>query len=148
MSKKASEFSEMSDVAQASELVRCVVSVDAGASIGKRILATARKLGWSYSRTHDVWYEQARRIDAFEMDQLRTEKCLRQVKEARKAHAELTALIRGMEDTLLSIDADFHSETIAGLRHSCGEAAKAIGGMDRAGIDGSAARLNADRGRS
>jgi hypothetical protein len=35
------------------------------------IARAAGKLGWSYSRAEDVWRGEARRIESFEMDQLR-----------------------------------------------------------------------------
>lgn len=136
MFKKASEHSEMSDVAQASLLIREVVSVGSGATILDRINKTARKLGWPYSRTRDVWYEQARRIDAAEMDQLRSARRARQLEEARKAHAELTALISGMEESLSRVDQDFHRNQIDALRHSRGETAATLGGVDRPGVEG------------
>jgi hypothetical protein len=128
----------MRDVSQASALVQDVVSVNAGASVSERIRAAARKLGWDFSRTRDVWYEQARRIDAHEMDQLRAARRARQLEEARKAHAELTQLIAGMEAALTRIDEDFHRESIAGLRVSRGAAAEGMGGVDRAGTEGGA----------
>jgi hypothetical protein len=31
----------------------------------------ARRLGWKYSRVHELFYQRARRIDAHELDQLR-----------------------------------------------------------------------------
>lgn len=136
MSEKLSERSDMSDAVLAAKLIREVVSVDAAPTIAKRIQKTARKLGWSYYRTRDVWQEQARRIDAFEMDQLRIGKVTRQLQEARRAHAELTALIAGMEATLSSIDEDFHRPTIDRLRESLSGASPAAGGVGRAGDRG------------
>lgn len=127
----------MSDVAEARLLIRDVVPVSAGATIGERIQKTARALGWSHNRTRDIWHEQARRIDAYEMDQLRRARRDRQLSEARKAHAELTELIAGMEEHLSRIDADFHREAIDALRSSRGKAAATVGGMDRAGTEGS-----------
>lgn len=35
------------------------------------IARAANKLGWSYLRAEDIWRKQARRIESFEMDQLR-----------------------------------------------------------------------------
>jgi hypothetical protein len=35
------------------------------------IARAALRLGWSFSRTEDIWRREARRIESFEMDQLR-----------------------------------------------------------------------------
>jgi hypothetical protein len=35
------------------------------------IKRAAHKLGWSYTRTEDIWRGEAKRIESFEMDQLR-----------------------------------------------------------------------------
>jgi hypothetical protein len=42
-----------------------------GETIKVRINRAATRLGWSISRTEDIWRLEAKRIDAFEMDQLR-----------------------------------------------------------------------------
>lgn len=45
----------------------------ANESTKARIARTAELLGepWTYSRAHDIWYKIARRVEVFEMDQLR-----------------------------------------------------------------------------
>jgi hypothetical protein len=35
------------------------------------IVRAAQRLGWTFTRTNDVWRRRARRIESFEMDQLR-----------------------------------------------------------------------------
>lgn len=35
------------------------------------IARAAHRLGWSFTRANDVWRSRARRIESFEMDQLR-----------------------------------------------------------------------------
>lgn len=116
MSEKLSEHSEMSDAAQASELVRDVVPVNGGATIRARILATARRLGWNYSRTRDVWYEQARRIDAHEMDQLRAALKKKEAQEANDDIQQLRARLARLETVLAVADADFHGPHIEAVR--------------------------------
>ncbi len=127
MSEKLSERSEMSDVAFASSLVRGVVPASAGDTIGARIRAAAQRLGWPHSRTRDVWYQQARRIDAREMDQLRTAR--REVKEADHGIQELRARLARLEAFLAVADEDFHQPAIEDVRRSLRE----LGGVvDRA----------------
>ena len=132
MSKKASEFSDMSDVSQASSLVREVIPASGGATILERINRTSRKLGWPFSRTRDVWYEQARRIDATEMDQLRAATEARRIAEASNEYKDLRARIARIEAALMAQDEAFHRPTIDALEQSLG----GPGGMDRTGTDG------------
>lgn len=102
----------MSDAVQASELIRDVVPVDAGATVGERILLTARKLGWPYYRTRDVWYEQARRIDAREMDALREAKRQREIKGAAREYHELRDRIARIEMALAMANPTLDRETL------------------------------------
>jgi len=109
MSEFASEQSEMSSLAEASALVRRVAEPrPAGDKVKAAIVRAARRLGFPVSRTKDLWYRDARRIDAHEMDRLR-ERAARV--EARLAVASLLAL-RGR---LAAADADFHRPTLAAL---------------------------------
>lgn len=72
MSNKPSEKSEMSYVVEASELVQRVAGPgDVGDKVKAAIRRAAHRLGFGYSRTKDIWYRNARRIDAFEIDRLR-----------------------------------------------------------------------------
>jgi hypothetical protein len=65
-----SKNSEMSSIDQASDLVRFIGTTRAG-SVREAITCAARRLGWSYSRTKNIWYKDAKRIDAHEIDRLR-----------------------------------------------------------------------------
>lgn len=44
-----------------------------GERIKVSIERAARRLGWSYGRVEDIWRREARRIDSWEMDQLRVQ---------------------------------------------------------------------------
>jgi hypothetical protein len=50
---------------------RCAEPRPAGDSVKAAINRAAKRLGFTYSRTKDIWYGGARRIDAREMDRLR-----------------------------------------------------------------------------
>jgi hypothetical protein len=106
MSEIRSEFSEMSSVTEASALVRHVAEPrQASDSVKAAINRAARCLGWSHSRTKDIWYGDARRIDAAEMDRLR--------EVAARAEADLAiSRIVALRESLTATDADFHRETI------------------------------------
>jgi hypothetical protein len=69
---KASEKSAMSSVAEASVLVRAVAEPrPVGDSVKAAISRAAARLGFAYGRTREIWYRNARRIEAAEMDRLR-----------------------------------------------------------------------------
>lgn len=131
MSEKLSEKSEMSDVALASSLVRDVAPLR-GETVRGRIVLAARKLGWSYSRTRDVWYAQARRIDAGEMDDLRKAHEARRLAAATHEYLELRARISRIEAALLATDEAFHRPQIDALQQSVG----GLGGMGLPRADG------------
>jgi hypothetical protein len=50
---------------------RCAEPRPAGDSMANAIVRAARRLKFTPGRTRDIWYREARRIDAKEMDQLR-----------------------------------------------------------------------------
>lgn len=99
----------MSSVSEASELIRRIAGPrEAGESIKAAIVKTARRLGFSYSRTRDIWYGNARRIDANEMDALRE-------REARLDRDRAIAAVVVIRERLVSTDEDFHGPTVAAL---------------------------------
>ena len=129
MSDKSSEQSEMSDAALAAQLLRGVVTVDAGATIKERIVKTSRALGWVYSRTRDVWYEQARRIDAHEMDALRAAVRQRELEEAKREYRELDARLARLEAAVALANPTLDREALDLLQQEI----RGPGGVDRAG---------------
>lgn len=57
---------------EAAKLVRTAAEPPlVGDTIKTTIARAASRLGWDFNRTQDIWRKEARRIDAFEMDQLR-----------------------------------------------------------------------------
>ena len=113
----------MSDVALAAALIR-QVEPRRHMPVKEWISATARRLGWHYSRTKAVWYEDARRIDAREMDALRSAL----IKDARREHENLRARLAGLGAALAAVDPDFHGQTVAWTR----ELGSGHGSVDRA----------------
>ena len=66
--EKRSEFSKMTGVQQASEILqKKIAPVGLCQSVAERIRHASRKLGWSYSRTKEIWYRNARAIQYEEM---------------------------------------------------------------------------------
>lgn len=60
MSEKWSEKSEMSTVDFCQKALKGRVAPPSVGSVQARIRAAARELGWSYTRTRDVWYGDER----------------------------------------------------------------------------------------
>lgn len=56
---------------EAIELVKMAADRRVGDTVKTAISRASSRLGWSYSRTEDIWRGEARRIDAWEMDLLR-----------------------------------------------------------------------------
>lgn len=71
-SQRSDKSSKGSEIDEARNLVkRCAEPTPAGDSVKAAISRAAYRLGFSYSRTRNLWYGEARRIDAREMDALR-----------------------------------------------------------------------------
>ena len=87
----------MSASVEALRLLREIVSpVPAGTKVKVLIAQAARRLGWSHSRTFDVYYQKARRIDAAEMDALREQARQRAEGNGREEYADVTAYLRAV----------------------------------------------------
>jgi len=72
------------------------------------ILRSSRRLGLPFNRTKDIWYGDARRIDAAEMDRLR-----RGAEDAELAHA--VAGIALLRNTMLASRSPAYRQVISGL---------------------------------
>ncbi len=105
----------MSSEIEARDLVRRVAQGSAGGSIKETILRVARRLRWSATRTKAIWYAEARRIDAAEMDQLRA--------LAAEQAARYTRVAAAMQ----AVDPDLYQQDIAALVR----AARQLGGEDQ-----------------
>jgi hypothetical protein len=65
-------MSRASAIAEAQALVRqCAEPCPAGTNIKGAIRTASKRIGMPYSRARDIWYGDARRIEAAEMDRLR-----------------------------------------------------------------------------
>lgn len=86
-----------------------------GDSVKAAIVRAANKLRWRYSRTKEIWYGRARRIDAHEMDALRKEVAKQAAKYERIANAMVTT------------DPEFFGEDIAALVHTARALRRSVG---------------------
>lgn len=114
MSEMLSEGSEKSSECEACSLLKRAARPMAGESVKDAINRVARALRWNFARTKAVWYGEARRIDAHEMDELR-----------RLAH-EQASRFRRVADAMQTVDPDFYIDEITSLV----SAARKLSGSD------------------
>lgn len=121
MSEKHSEKSEMSEIDWASTQLQLRIAPPSLSShIGERIRLAARHLGWSPSRTKDIWYGDER--VSIKPRELRK---IEETTGVRYGHAELSeidALIARADTILASQGKDIGSPVLAALRALVGAA--------------------------
>jgi hypothetical protein len=116
-SKKSSEFSnKSSDISDAMRLLRIAAEPrPVGDSVKAAVSRVARAFKWSPSRTRDLWYGTARRVEVHEMDALRDLERERDAADfitERRRNLEQVAVLR---TRLHMRDADFHAPDIAAI---------------------------------
>lgn len=114
MSEKASGKNNMSTVELASEIIKSrIAPVGICQSVAERIRHASRKLGWSYSRTRDVWYANARTVHYHEMKRAEEVAGLANGKQELK---EIDTLIERAENLLSTNDPHLRRAVFAGMR--------------------------------
>lgn len=122
MSEQSSEDVDqnMSSVAEMTSLLRAVAApTDPGEGVKAAIGRAARRLGLPWGRAKRLWYGEARRVDAWEMDAARRFLAARAKNNAaalRMEHARALDALALLEARLAAVDADFHCEATAALR--------------------------------
>lgn len=101
-----------------------------GEPVKAAINRAAKAAGLKYWRTFDLWYEKARRVEPFEIDQIETALAEKREREAQNEFRELTARLRRLEASLLSKDQDFYRPQITALRSLRGAAGGDDSSMD------------------
>lgn len=123
MSEKQLEKSEMSSVDFASTaLQRYVAPQASGQNIKDRIRIASRRLGWSFSRTKDVWYADPR--VSISVDEMREIEEAAGIKYGRAEVRTIDDLIAKADALLDGQDADFHRPFVVAFRAF-------IGALDR-----------------
>ena len=114
----------MNPTVEASELIRRAAEPrPVGDSVKAAITRAARRVGLGYERAKAIWYAEARRVDASEMDRLRAvaaERARRQEEAGIDAHRELVDRITAIEARLAALDADISGRGSAAGRLRCG----------------------------
>lgn len=113
----------MSAVCEASSLMRSIAEpCPAGDSVKAAINRAARKASrfmarpMKPGRAEDIWRKEARAIRAEEMDALRA--AAKREKAFRDETSAVEARLARIEAALLSIDPDFHRDTVDALRRA------------------------------
>lgn len=124
----------MSSVAEISALAHQAADLTAGSSNWKdRVQAAARAFNVSFGRAKRLYFKEARRVDAEEMDVARA--AVEQLREAalrRDSTHHLTWLHTTVEH-LRQTDEEFHSFDVAGLERALarsGASGRAVGGAE------------------
>jgi len=73
---------------------RCAEPCPAGDSVKEAIARAANRLGLPFTRTRDIWYGDARRIEAWEMDRMRAQATMAEVELAISGIEALRARLR------------------------------------------------------
>lgn len=115
--KKSLEFSnKSSDISDAMRLVRIAAEPrPIGDSVKAAVTRAARTLSWKPTRTRDIWYGTARRVEVCEMDALRALERERDAADfivERRRNLEQVAVLR---TRLQMRDPGFHAPDIAAL---------------------------------
>lgn len=104
----------MSGVQQASEILqKKIAPVGLCQSVAERIRHAARKLGWSYSRTKEIWYRNAR---AIQYEEMLKAKEVAGLTDAQDELAEVDSLIANADRLLDRKDPAVKRAIRAGLR--------------------------------
>lgn len=124
-SEKPPEFSEnSSEISEAMRLAREAAEPrPVGDSIKSAIDRVAKRLGWSFGRTEDIWRGEARRISSSEMDALRLLEQERDFAADRAEQRRHLQQLSALRAKLQFDDPDFHAADIAALSYVI-EAAK------------------------
>lgn len=105
MSEKSSEKSEMSTVDFCQSALRGSIAPTWLGNVQRRIEIAARKLGWSFTRTRDVWYGDSRISikpeELFRVEAVSGLEYARQEVRTNDAAIERATALLGGEDTHL-----------------------------------------------
>lgn len=90
-------------------------TIEAGQT--KRAIERAsNRAGFSYTRTSDLWYRKARRVEEFEQEAIAVAVVKKRKDDARREFQELKTRMARLESLLARSDPDFHRDTIKQVR--------------------------------
>lgn len=104
----------MYSVCEASNLLQTrIAPPSVAASVSARIRHASRRLGWTYSRTKNVWYRDARTIQSHEMDRVEE---VAGLNKARDTLHEIDQYIERAESILAESDPSLAGPFAAAMR--------------------------------
>jgi hypothetical protein len=115
MSEKQLGKSEMSSVAFASSTMKNrIAPIGSATNVEARIRLAARRLGWTFSRTKDVWYADPR--VSIDVDEMRVIEETADVKYGRAEVRSIDELIAKADALLEGQDPDFYRPMVDAFR--------------------------------
>ena len=96
----------------------------------------ARAAGLSTTRTFDLWYRKARRVETYEQDAVAAALDRKRKEAARNELHELRTRLLRLESLLAQSDPDFHRPSLAANREHLRQMGGNNGAADRAGDRG------------
>lgn len=128
MSEKALEKSEMSTVEFCQSALRNEIAPPSAGSVKARIRLAAHRVGWSFSRTKDVWYADHRvSITGLELKTIEAESGWRYAQKELRTN---DAILAQYEAILGGQDPDFHRGFLTALRAAVGFVGRPMGQRD------------------
>ena len=113
---RSSQFNNASSTDEARALIRqCAEPRRVGELVKEAIFRASRRLEMPVSRARDIWYGDARRIDAAEMDRLRREAANAELAQTAEAIEILLSKIMALDSTPAM--ADLQSTLLTLQRH-------------------------------
>jgi hypothetical protein len=82
----------------------------------RAIERAAKRAGFSYSRTFDLWYRKARRVEEYETEAIAQAVIKKRKTDALREFSELRARMQRLEAMLAQSDPEFHGGTIEEIR--------------------------------
>lgn len=133
MSEKSSENSESSRMSAAAEAASILRELAEPRPVGDQVKAALRRVaritGMTPVRTKALWYGEARRIDAEELDTLRAVRARREAEHRREAMGKLVAIGEALDQAAAAGTASLDRESVARFL----DMLRAVGARGRAG---------------
>jgi hypothetical protein len=103
-------------VDKASEFLRELAGPITAGETKRAIERAGKRAGFSFTRTSDLWYRKARRVEEFEQEAIAAALVKYRRDVARREFHELRTRMARLETLLAQSDPDFHQDTIEQVR--------------------------------
>ena len=103
---------------------------DAGERMKSVLARVSKACGLTYWRTSDLWYQKARRVEEYELQQIREALQAKREKAARNEIHELKLRLTKLEASLASKDSEFYRPDIDFYRAMFGQPGRTNSALD------------------